>query len=45
MSKAFHAFEAPLYAIFAYYEAVLHSVRNNKMTLNDIHVTFIRIEQ
>ena len=30
---------------FAYYEAVFHSVTNNKMTLNDIYATFIWSEQ
>jgi len=30
---------------FAYYEAVFHSVTKSKMTLNDIHTTFIWIEQ
>ena len=42
-------FWAPTYCqiqyIFAYYEAVFHSVTNNKMKLNDIHATFIWIEQ
>jgi len=30
---------------FAYYETVFHSVTNNKMKLNDIHATFVWIEQ
>jgi len=39
---AFHAFEPFLSdAIFAYYEAVFHSVKNNKMPVNVIYATFI----
>ena len=49
-SKALRAFEPPPLFVrynlfFAYYEAVFHSVTNNKMKLNDIHATFIWIEQ
>ena len=44
-SKALRAFEPPTFCqiqfIFAYYEAVFHSVTNNKMKLNDIYATFI----
>ena len=44
-SKSLRAFEPPLFVrynlFFAYYEAVFHSVTNNKMKLNDIHATFI----
>jgi len=47
-STAFYAFESPRFVrckLITYYEAVFHCVTNNKMTLNDIHVTFIIIEQ
>ena len=45
-SKALRAFEPPHIFVkynlfFAYYEAVFHSVTNNKMKLNDIHAIFI----